>query len=318
MVMRNNKTVNILFLGGAKRVSLGKNFIYSAKKLGIKLNIFSYELDKSVPIASLAKIIIGLKWSDKAVLKHLSGIITKFNINIVIPFLDPACIVAAALKEKDKRVFIPVSPVSVCELFFNKIKSNEWFIRNNFPVPQESVTAPLIAKPMNGSASKNIIVIKNKKELNLMRHRLNNRNYLIQRFINGQEYSVDCYVSMSGEIISIVPRKRLEVSAGEVTKSVTVCDQAINKLSKKILSSIELRGPVTIQFIRENKSRKSFIMEVNPRFAGGVILSIAAGANIPGMILNEYLGISNKPFSSWKENLLMSRAYEEFFYETNH
>lgn len=316
--MRNNKTVNILFLGGAKRVSLGERFIYSAKKLGVKLNIFSYELDKCAPIASLAKVIIGLRWSDKAVLQHLSGIITQFNINIALPFVDQACMTAAALKEKDNRVFVPVSPTSVCKLFFNKIKSNKWFIKNDFPVPNETVTTPLIAKPRNGSASKNIIIIKNKKDLALMQDRLISRDYLIQRFINGREYSVDCYVSMSGDIISIVPRKRLDVSDGEVIKSVTVRDQVMNKMSKKIISCAGLRGPITIQFIRENESGKTFIMEVNPRFAGGVILSIAAGADIPEMILHEYLGIPNKPFSNWKENLLMSRAYREYFYETNY
>jgi Carbamoylphosphate synthase large subunit (split gene in MJ) len=313
-----NQSINILFLGGAKRVSLAERFILSAYKCRLKINIFSYELTDLVPIASIAKVIVGLKWSDRSLQKHLSAVIEKFDINIVLPFVDKACAVAAVLKEKNKTIFVPVSPKDVCELFFDKYRANKWFIENRIPVPCNVSTPPLIAKPRNGSASKDIMIIKDKKELGLLKNRLRKGDYLVQRYIDGSEYSIDCYVSMSGEIISIVPRKRLEVNGGEVVKSITVNDRDILQITRKILSIANFRGPITIQFIRERTSGRIYVMEVNPRFAGGVILSIAAGADIPMMIFNDYFEVHNKPLLKWKKGLLMFRAYREYFYETNH
>ena len=59
--------LNILFLGGAKRVSLAERFISAGNQLGFHVNLFSYEIEKCVPFASVGKIIIGKLWSDNNV-----------------------------------------------------------------------------------------------------------------------------------------------------------------------------------------------------------------------------------------------------------
>lgn len=315
--MKKNKPVNILFLGGAKRVSLGERFIESAKNMNERLNIFSYELNRHVPISSLANIIIGLKWGDKRILDHLSKIIAEFNIDIVLPFVDGSTVIAAKLKKKHKDIFIPVSDESVCNTFFDKVIANRWFVKNGFPVPKGTDQPPLIAKPRKGSASKDIIIISNHKELKIFINNFNKKDYLIQRFIKGEEYSVDCYISIKGDILAVVPRRRIEVISGEVTKSVTIKDYKIIEFTNKILRICKFKGPLTMQFIKEEKTTKLFIMEINPRFGGGVIVSIEAGADIPTMILKDYFGIANKPVYDWKEHLLMTRAYREVFQYAN-
>lgn len=45
------QAVNILFLGGAKRVSMARMFQASGERLGLDVNIFSYELSPEAPIA---------------------------------------------------------------------------------------------------------------------------------------------------------------------------------------------------------------------------------------------------------------------------
>lgn len=54
--------LNVLFLGGGKRVSLAEYFINKGKDKGFKVNIYSYELTNQVPISSVAEVIVGLKW----------------------------------------------------------------------------------------------------------------------------------------------------------------------------------------------------------------------------------------------------------------
>jgi carbamoyl-phosphate synthase large subunit len=57
-------------------------------------------------------------------------------------------------------------------------------------------------------------------------------------------------------------------------------------------------------------------VEINPRFGGGVPLSIKAGANFPKWILQESLGEkTNIRFNGFKDNLIMLRYDGEVWLE---
>lgn len=311
--MEQYKDINILFLGGAKRVSLAEKFIDEGKKRGIKISIFSYELTDEVPIAFVGKIIPGLKWNDVDIYQHLNKVVEEHKINIIIPFLDFATIIAARLKEKlkDKNIFIPVSDENNCEIFFNKILADNWCKNNDINVPSDLSNFPLIAKPVTGSASKGIIIIASEEEYNKL---ANKENYLIQKFINGKEYSVDIYISTKDkEIISIVPRERLETQGGESIRSKTIKESYFIKFAQNIIKKTNLEGPVTLQFIEDNKTKELYFLEINPRFGGAVLNSIFAGANSPSFLLNDYLNIKNTYTEDWLDQFLMIRRFSEYY-----
>ena len=58
------QVVNILFLGGAKRVAMGRLFKEAGRKFGMDVMLFSYELSSQVPIAEEASVIVGRRWAD--------------------------------------------------------------------------------------------------------------------------------------------------------------------------------------------------------------------------------------------------------------
>ena len=317
--MGEKSDINILFLGGGKKISLAERFISAAKKKGRNANIFTYEIREDAPLLAVAKIVKGLKWKDKKILSHLKSVIKKHRIHIVLPLVDPAIAVASELKKKSSgNLFIPVSDEEICNTFFDKKVANQWFIKNNFNVPVNNGHLPLIAKPVKGSASSGIVFIRDKSMLKFFDKNYNQQNYLLQRCIEGEEYTVDCYVDIHGKILCAVPRKRIEVSSGEVIKSMVVKDKKIVDETRAVLERSKLTGPVNVQFMREIKTKKLFLIEINPRFGGGVIASIEAGADIPLMILNEYLHLPNREVKKVKENLLMLRAYREIFTYANH
>lgn len=312
------KEINILFLGGSKRISLAERFIKAGLIRKCKVNIFSYELDTQVPIADVAKVILGLKWKDPNLFIHLEKVINDNKIDSVFPFVDPAIEIVSNLAKILPKLYIPISSEGICKIMFNKITANSWFIQNHFPVPSQNISFPLIAKPAKGSASIGIIKIIDLVDLEYFNKKHLQDDYLIQQFIYGDEYTVDCFVSLSGSIVSVVPRKRLEVTSGEATKTAIVRDEEIIKLSKLILSKGDFRGPITIQFIRDSANGKTYIMEINPRFGGGVLASIEAGANSPGFILDELLGIPINENTEWSDNLIMTRSFREtYFYANN-
>jgi len=320
------KELNILFLGGAKRVSLAECFINSGKRKGFDVSIFSYELTPYLPIATVGTIIPGLRWTDPKIYDHLLDTIEKQKIDIVFPFVDQAIRIVSELKKLTPHIFIPCSDIDICDIMFDKKKSAQWFLDSGFPIPKdysdetEIEKYPVILKPKKGSASQGIILIDNLTQLKEFRKQHNLEGYLIQQYIHpSTEYTIDCYVSENGEIISVVPRVRLEVMGGEVTKTMTEKNEILIELSKKILNKGQFRGPITIQFIKDNISGEIFVMEINPRFGGGVIASIMAGADITTTIIDEFCGISPKiiPMEQWHDKTLMIRYFKEVIFQCN-
>ncbi len=305
-----DKNINILFLGGAKRVSLAEYFIEAGNVLGFEVRIFSYELDVNVPISFIGEVIFGLRWTDLNLVNDLIGCIEKNNIHVVIPFLDPATLVAAKLKGQTKACVL-VSDFEECELYFDKKKALEFYIKEKILTPPSSTNEfPLIAKPCTGSASKGIIIFNNFDEFNGW----DNQGFLIQKFIEGIEYSVDVYISINTrEIISIVPRIRLETQGGESIKTKTIRHQSLINKTKEIINKTKLIGPITLQFIEESNTKELYLIEVNPRFGGAAIASIGAGANTPLYILKDLNMIKNNFQDDWQDNLLMIRRFSEYF-----
>lgn len=313
--------MNILFLGGAKRVSIAEHFLSYGKEKGIEINIFSYELSEKVPIAAVGKVIKGLKWNDASILDDIINVIRRHHINIVLPFVDPAIVISAKLKQRCTDVFIPVSSEYVCDIMFDKQESAHWFEKNGIRQPLyfsdiSDILFPVIFKPRRGSASKGIFVANSFSDIP---ENIDFNQYLMQQYIsNRQEFSVDCYVSQQGSILSIVPRIRLETAGGEATKSLVVRDPLIIKETEKILSTAEFYGPITIQFIKDTLVEKIYVMEINPRLGGAVVASIGAGSGMISFIVNEAMGNQVSPVSDWKENTLMTRYLKEvIFYADN-
>ncbi len=316
------KQLSILFLGGAKRVSLAEYLIKEGEKRNLDVRIFSYELSYEVPIACVGKVVLGKRWKDATLDEHLATTIRKHQIGMVLSFVDPAIEVASRLAKAFPELFIPCSPVALCRTMFDKLYSHEWFVEHGIPVPQRfteanEFTYPVILKPRTGSASKGIKVANSVEDLAGI---ASLDDYLVQEYISdNEEYTVDCYVGQKGDILTVVPRIRLEVVGGEVASSRTVRNAEMIDLSRKILSADFFRGPITIQFIRNKQTGKCYVMEINPRLGGGVIASMAAGANIPGFLLDEYEGKQAVAIEDWKENTLMTRYFKEvIFYADNH
>ena len=312
------KKINILFLGGAKRVSFAEHLKAAGKQRGLDVAIFSYELEKTVPIGKVAEVLIGLKWSDENIYTDLENVIAKHNIHIVLPFVDKAIEIAANLREHT-CAFIPVSSMEICRTMFDKVQSSLWFDEKGIPQPpkyqtKDEVRYPAILKPRNGSASKGIIIAEKSQDIENVVW----ENYLAQEYIpNAIEYTVDCYVSQKGEPVSIVPRVRLETAGGEVTKTITKKNERLISIANKILQSGEFRGPITIQFITDENEKHYYVMEINPRCGGGVIASIEAGSKSLEMLLDEFEGKEIIEQNDWKENILMTRYMQEVIYANN-
>lgn len=294
--------------------------IRSGERLGYEVKIVSYELDLQIPIATVAKVVKGLKWSDPGVVDDILRVVTEYEVKIILPFVDGAISVAARCKERMPNIFIPVSDPDTSALMFDKILAAKAFEEAEIPIPTTykiiNAEMPVIVKPRFGSASKGIKVFYDMEDF---MHLEDLSDYLVQEYIEkNKEFTVDCYVSMEGEIMVTVPRERLEVMGGEVTRSITIREPLLEKMSREIINKFKLRGPVTLQFLYDINRNKYMLMEINPRLGGGVICSIYAGAPITDYILSEALGIPIRPCADWADKTLMARYQKEtIFFNRN-
>ena len=173
----------------------------------------------------------------------------------------------------------------------DKWETFKFFRENNIKTPLSSLEPramehafPLFIKPRQGMGSQNAHKLSAREDLHYYSGKI--ENPIIQKFIKGKEYTIDCLSDLSGRLISAVPRERLEVISGEVSKSRTVKAPEMQELARNICEKLGISGPSTLQCIREDKTGELYFIEINPRFGGGVPTTFAAGINYAELIRN--------------------------------
>lgn len=313
-----NQSLTVLLLGGARRVSLAELLKRSGQRIGYNVNIVSYDLSEEVPVALEAKVIKGLRFNSPDVVEDLKKVVKDYDVNIILPITSNSIEVASILKSELPDLFVPVTDFENAKSLFDKADAAKVFKEAGLPIPLTysviSAEMPAIAKPRKGGSSRGIQVFTNIEDL---MHLQNLQNYLIQEYIeHSREYTVDCYIDSEGQIMTTVPRERLEVMGGESTRTITCHNSVLEELSCRVIETFNLRGPVNLQFLHDLDKDRFLLLEVNPRLGGGVICSVYAGAPIIDYIIDESLGNKLQPCTDWASGTLLARYFKEaVFYE---
>jgi carbamoyl-phosphate synthase large subunit len=138
---------------------------------------------------------------------------------------------------------------------------------------------------------------------------------VVQATAPGDEYTVDVLVQRDGRCVCTVPRRRLEVRAGEVSKGVTVRNAAIEHLTKDVAERLPgAYGVLNIQLFHDPATGNVQVIEINPRFGGGYPLSQRAGAPLARWLLEEVAGLpSSATNQEWRAGVVMLRFDDAVF-----
>jgi carbamoyl-phosphate synthase large subunit len=294
---------------------MARKFKAAGKRMGYEVRIFSYEINTQVPIACEGTVIEGKRWRDADVYAHIHEVCLANDIRVVVPFVDAAVGVAAELVARyPQDIFAPTGTREQSELMFDKVAAAAEFERLQLPIPRTYHAGDpclrLIAKPRHGSASQGIRTINNIEQLDDALIHAN--DYLIQeRIDNRRELTVDCYVStLTNSIKAVVPRVRNEVTGGEVSRTTVLHFPEADELVRRTLTATGLRGAVTVQLIQDLDDDRLMIMEINPRLGGGAVAAVAAGADLPAMILSEALGHEAEACLGYSD-VVVARYFDE-------
>lgn len=121
---------------------------------------------------------------------------------------------------------------------------------------------------------------------------------IVQEHLPGEEYDVACVGSGTGKLIGAVPMRKLRLTEkGKAWAGVTIKDTVLAKLSEKLIKALKWRGPCELEFLKEQKSGKYYLVEINPRFPSWIYLSAGAGVNLPATVVQLALGKKIKPLA---------------------
>ena len=320
---KNGNNFGILFTCIGRRVSLLESFRRAAGQLKINASFFgtdTTELSSALQLCDKRFLVKPTKHPDY--IRQLLSIVKANDIRLLVPTVDLDLKRLAQNKPKFAAMGcrVLVSALEVVDICQDKRKTYRFLVRNGFDtamttsvrrvLSQKKIKWPCFLKPWDGYASRGNAVVNNRKELLFYAKRI--PNPICQEFIKGTEHTCDVYVDFDMKVRCVVPRKRIEVRAGEVSKGQVVKDARIMSEAAKLVEKLGAGpGVITIQLFLTDDDKVKFI-EINPRFGGGVPLSIKAGANFPKWILQELSGRKpNIRMDGFKKDLIMLRYDSE-------
>lgn len=312
--------LNVLITAASRRVALVNAFRRALGSLGggsvvvADVNPLSpavYAADRAyrVPLAS-----------DPAYLNEVLVICRSERVGLVVPTIDDEltsfALAAAAFRECG--VVVAVSnprTTSICNdkyatcrtLIAKGIAAAASFLPRELP---SSPAFPLFVKPRFGRGSVGAYMIRTPRELAFFVGYVSDP--VVQEYLDGPEFTIDMLCDFSGRPLSIVPRERIVIRAGMSDRGRTVKDPRLVDLAVACAAALPFAGPINIQC--RMVADRPVVFEINPRFSGGMPLTIEAGADFPRMLGQLALGRRVAPaIGRFRENVWMSNHEASVF-----
>jgi carbamoyl-phosphate synthase large subunit len=233
--------------------------------------------------------------------QKISEIVSKEKIDLVVPIVDVGLPIWSELKrnKKFKDIQILISSNKTLAICQDKYKTVQFLNKVGVPTiktflkPPGGKVFPLFIKPRHfGRATIDAYKIDNRSELGFYIKKLK-PNFVIQEYIEGEEYTADCLSDLNGNFINAVIRKRIETKGGLSVKGEVVKDKKALEYCKVIVDQLKIPGVCNVQFFKKSDSYSFF--EINPRFAGTHAFTIEAGQNTIFYILEMLEGKKIRP-----------------------
>lgn len=149
---------------------------------------------------------------------------------------------------------------------------------------------PWIVKPRNGRGSRHVLAADDLAELAAALVLV--PEPIVQHRAAGREFTVDVLAGHDG-VVGSVARWRDETRGGISTRGETFVHAGVDAAVAAAVAAAGLWGPANVQGFA--RGGDVVITEINPRFSGGLPLSLAAGADLVGEYLRAVRGQPLRP-----------------------
>ena len=242
------------------------------------------------------------------------SLISKYNITHIIASNDHDVRSLAELKSKTEgfpyfngyaeNILACLDKKVTEKLFQNAGVQTPLEVTNKYDFPY------VLRKEAMGNKKKFVHIVKSEEDI-IGIPQEHYENGIMTRFVEGIEYTVDILCDSNSNMLSAIPRKRINVVGGMVHHAQIVKDEKLIALCAKLAKSVGLVGMSCIQCITDGVNYN--FIEINPRPGSGIDLSINSGVNMPLLWLKETIGEEyslNEP--QW--GMQMKRYYSGYYF----
>lgn len=228
---------------------------------------------------------------EEEFIKVLKKKIAELSPRILIPTHDESVVIMKHRDEFPQNLIIPYENHEKLLLLANKAKSTEIARQAGVPVPKiyksidEIENYPVVFKTVIGNSAKGVFFPNNKKELLKLMEQYNKEETILQEWINGTDYSVDC-VRWNGFCKTSTYHALVTKTdgGGTTTQREIVNIPELESEAIKFLNAVDFHGVCGLDFRYDPQTRKIAYIETNARFTGGLATPVAAGFDIPWIV----------------------------------
>jgi carbamoyl-phosphate synthase large subunit len=227
---------------------------------------------------------------DPEYVPALCKLCERHNVVAVVPLTDlDIDVLADARAASVLPAFVP--DPGIARAMYDKYEAHLLLTDLGLPspptvLPGEPVPSfPVMVKPRQGSGARSIHRADDQRAAEFFVEYVREPT-MVQRLMDGPEFSIDCLSDLSGRCLNAIPRTMIESRGGESIKGTVIADAALVELGRSVVESLGVRGPCTVQAFRDREIGLG-ITDVNTRFGGAFPAPIYAA--LPGRTYPELI-----------------------------
>src|SRR3954471_25032976 len=255
---------------------------------------------------------------DPGYVPFLAELVERHDVGAIVPLTDLDIEVLAQARADGALPALVPSP-EVATATYDKYETHLLLERLGLPSPptvlpgEQPASYPVIVKPRRGSGAESIHPARDADEAAFFVGYVD-KPVMVQRLMDGPEFSMDCLGNQRGECINVIPRTMIESRGGESIKGTVIDDPELVDLGRRVCEAFGVRGPATVQAFRDREIGLG-ITDVNTRFGGAFPAPMYAarpGQTYPELILRMADG---EPVAPHVGDFAAGRTFTRYFWQ---
>lgn len=256
---------------------------------------------------------------DPGYVPFLAELCGRHDVGAVIPLTDLDIEVLAQARADGLLPSLTPSP-EVARATYDKYETHLLLGRHGLPSPPtalpegdylERAEYPVMVKPRRGSGARSIHPARDAAQAAFFVDYVD-EPVMVQRLMDGPEFSMDCLGDLDGRCLNVIPRTMLESRGGESIKGEVIDDRELIELGRAVMEALVVRGPCTVQAFRDRELGLG-ITDVNTRFGGAFPAPMYAalpGRSYPELIVRMARGEAVEPHvGEFRAGVTFTRYY---------
>ena len=228
---------------------------------------------------------------EDAFIQVLKDKVAELRPRVLMPTHDESVVIMRHRDEFPADLIIPYEGEEKLLLLANKAKSTELARKAGVPVPEvyksidEVKSYPVVFKTVIGNSAKGVFFPKDREELVKLMDKHKDEGTLLEEWIGGTDYSVDC-VRWDGFCKTSVYHALVTKTdgGGTTTQREIVYMPQLEAAALKLMDAVDFHGVCGLDFRYDAENNKIAYIETNARFTGGLATPVAAGFDIPWIV----------------------------------